>query len=98
MVIGDPDGRAFDAVAATVSEDVVADIPDVAAAQQLPEWIVVAFFHRDDPHVDPVLAHCFGEHAVELLASDGAQSLPPVSRFEVRLCPEVMSCEPKDCS
>ena len=92
-MIGDPDGGALDPVAAAVGEDVVADASDIAAAEQLPERIVVAFLHRDDPHVDLVLAHRFGEDAIELLASDRAESLPPISRFEVGLRAELAAGE-----
>src|SRR5215204_1005457 len=93
MMIGDSDRGALDPVAAPVREDVVADASHVAAAEQLPERIVVAFLHCDDPHVDLVLAHCFGEHAIELLSPDGAEAFPPVSCFEVRLCAEVANGE-----
>src|SRR5687767_2495430 len=89
MMIGDSDGGALDPVTAAVGEDVVADGSHVAAAEQLPEGIVVTFLHRDDPHVDLVLAHCFGENAVELLAPDGAEPLPAVPRLEARLRAEI---------
>src|SRR5688572_23637888 len=95
-MVGDPDRGALDAVAAAVGEDVVADAADVAATEQLPEWIIVTFLHRDDPHVDLILAHRFGEDAVELLAADGAQTLPAVSRLEVGLRAEIASGERED--
>jgi hypothetical protein len=41
--------------------------------------------HRDDPHVDAVLAHRLGEDPVELLAPDLAEARPAVARLEVRL-------------
>ena len=93
MMVGDPDRGALDPVAAAVGEDVVADGSHVPAAEQLPERIVVALLHRDDPHVDPVLAHRFGEDAIELLAADRAEPLPPVSRLEVGLCAKVARAE-----
>jgi hypothetical protein len=51
----------------------------------------VAFLHRDDPHVDLVLAHRLGENAIELLASDRAEALPPISRLEMGLRAEIGS-------
>src|SRR5215210_1968235 len=97
MMIGDSDGGALDPVTAAVREDVVADASHVAAAEQLPQRIVMAFLHRDDPHVDGVLAHRFGKDAVELLASDGAEALPPISRVAVGLRAQLADGEGKTC-
>src|SRR4051794_18294654 len=97
MMIVDPDRGALDAVTTAVREDVIADASHVAAAEQLPERVVMAFLHGDDPHVDPVLTHRFGENAVELLAPDGAESLPPMSRIELGLCAELRNGEGDAC-
>ena len=93
LMIRYADRGALDPIAPTIGEDVVADVPDVAAAEELPEGIVVAFLHRHDPHVDLVFPHRLGEDAVELLASDGAEALPPASCLELRLRAEVASGE-----
>src|SRR6187401_2863767 len=98
MMIRDPDRGTLDPVATAVREDVVADASHVAAAEQLPERIVMAFLHGDDPHVDRVLTHRFGENAVELLAPDGAESLPPMSRVELGLRADLTDGEGKQCS
>ena len=58
----------------------------------------MAFLHGDDPHVDPVLTHRFGENAVELLAPDGTESLPPMSRVELGLRADLTDGEGKQCS
>src|SRR5687767_12040142 len=79
MMVGDPDCGPFDPVAAAIGEDVVADAADVPAAEEFPEGIVVSLLHGHDPHVNAVLAHRLGEDAIELLATDGAESFPAVA-------------------
>ena len=95
-MVSNADRGTLDPIATTIREDVIADGADVPAAEQLPERIVVAFLHRDDPHIDLVFAHRLREDAVELLASDGTEPLPPDSCFVLRLRARVASCECED--
>ena len=53
----------------------------VAAAQIVPQRVVVVLLHRDDPHVDAVVAHRARQHLLELIEADLALHFPAAAGF-----------------
>ena len=72
---------ALDAIAAAIGEDVIADAGHIAAAQIVPERVVVVFLDGDDPHVDAVLAHRARQDLLELIEPDLALHFPTPPGF-----------------
>src|SRR5690606_12407110 len=72
-----PERGTFDAAAAAVGEDVVADAGHVTAPEILPERVAVVLLHGHDPHVDPGIAHRERQNLLELVEAHLALHLPP---------------------
>ena len=84
VMILDAKRRPLDVIAAAVGEDEVADGACISGPQDRRQRIVVSFFLRHDPHINPILPHRLGKDVVEFLFPYLAHPIPPDFHFRQR--------------